>query len=104
MWHIMQNNLLATLHRDEMVAPASVAALLRQLGSQPTASGPWTTLGSGATGSLASTPTTGGGPLGGRTLIVQIGEEKFAEISDRALAQQDRIYGQQTLPKTGSLR
>lgn len=86
-WRILSDNVRALLHKDEMVAPAEAAALLRELGSssfQPTPSASFRTVAHGP-GEFSS-------GRGGGTIIFQIGEQKLAEMTDESLSVQDSVY------------
>lgn len=98
-WSILEDNLLALLHQGEMVVPPGLAELLRSVGSRPS---PWRGRGPIGAPGLVGSPALGraevlggdggGGPLGGRTINVYVGQEKLAEITDRSLAFQTDIY------------
>jgi TP901 family phage tail tape measure protein len=83
MWSVLNDNLLAFLHQDEMVAPAETADILRQIGSKPRK-------GSRASGFEQAMETAEG--RGGGTIILQIGEEKLAELMDQGLTVHESAY------------
>jgi len=88
-WRILKDNTLAMLHRDEMVAPADAAGLLRQLGAERKASMGGTS--GGGVIRQAAESSSGG------TIILQIGDEQLGEITDQRLQVQSNIYGPRRL-------
>lgn len=102
-WHILEDNLLALLHKDEMVPPANIASLLREVGSRPMSPTTITPVAGGSSDVVTRTLGDIGG-RGGGTIILQVGEEKLAEWTDQQLYVQDTVYGERHLPSTGSLR
>lgn len=108
-WTILKDNLRALLHKDEMVAPADVASLLRAIGEGPVGTSAWSTLAAGPSfsgaGSVGAKASGGvGGGLAGGTLVFQVGDEILGELTDRALADQGAIYGQRRVVHSGSQR
>lgn len=109
-FQIMKDNLLALLHRDEMVVPADVSDLLRAIGG---GSSPWQTVATGLSAPSATSPRLGrsdvpaapsAGHGDGNTYILQFGDERFGEITDRALWGQEAVHGRRTTLRTGSSR
>lgn len=96
-WNVMQNELLAYVHRGEMVVPATVATQLRRAmltGGFGSARDGGSTFGRATSGfaqAISSQPT-GPVPSGG-TVVLKVGEESFGEITDRRLSVQSDVYG-----------
>jgi tape measure domain-containing protein len=99
MWNTLNSNIRAVLDPNEMVAPAETANLLRAFGAMPLAQPAGFQGTSSGLAALAGHAT----PSGSQTLIVQIGEQKFAEVTDHALYGQAAIYGRRRI-STGSAR
>lgn len=85
-WRIMKDNLLASLHQDELVAPADVSDLLRSFGSKKLAGG-------GPSSFRPLTFETGGGNGGGGTIVFQVGDEVLGEAVDKGLSVQAGVRG-----------
>lgn len=94
-WKIMKDNMLASLHRDEMVMPADVASLARSFASKSISP-------SDAFQRLDMSGSGASGP--GGTIIFQVGEEVLGEASDRGLKVQGDIYGNHRRVKVRSGR
>ncbi len=87
-WNVLKDQ-LAMIHEGEMVVPSDAADMLRDVAGTSTGRdfGKMVSTRARADGGI------GQGAGGGGTLILKVGEEKWAELTDQQLAIQDSIYG-----------